>query len=129
MRAELRAILYQKDKAQALDLIRSFRQKWGERQAEYLSYLNKNYFGSDAEDDNGEAVQQLSEERQKYWMLCYRQEYSYSSIDTNNYIESWHNTLKRHFLKDKHHRRADAVIYALAVMAVPHFQQIGRAHV
>ncbi|KAF9554673.1 hypothetical protein EC968_009510 [Mortierella alpina] len=123
VRAELRAILYQKDKTQALDLVRSFRQKWGESQADLLSYLDKNYFGPDPHDNNDEAARQLCEERQKHWMLCYRQEYSYSSIDTNNYIESWHNTLKRHFLRDKHHRRADAVIYALAVMAVPHFQQ------
>ncbi|OAQ23514.1 hypothetical protein K457DRAFT_83390, partial [Linnemannia elongata AG-77] len=56
-------------------------------------------------------------------MLCYHQHISYASIDTNNYIESWHNTLKRHFLRDKQHRRMDAVIYALAILAVPYFQQ------
>ncbi|KAI8599565.1 hypothetical protein EDD21DRAFT_307830, partial [Dissophora ornata] len=55
-------------------------------------------------------------------MLCYRQDVYYASIDTNNYIESWHNTLKLHFFKDKHQRRADTVIYVLAMMAVPHFQ-------
>ncbi|KAG0349683.1 hypothetical protein BGZ54_004279 [Gamsiella multidivaricata] len=48
---------------------------------------------------------------------------SYSSINTNNFIESWRNTLKRHFLKNKQKRRVDTVIYVLAVMAVPHFQQ------
>lgn len=60
---------------------------------------------------------------QKQWMLCHRQDISYSSIDTNNYIESWHNTLKRHFFRDKQHRRVDTVIYVLAILAVPRFQQ------
>ncbi|KAF9081752.1 hypothetical protein BGX29_004310, partial [Mortierella sp. GBA35] len=62
-------------------------------------------------------------EPQERWMLCYRQNISYASIDTNNYIESWHNTLKRHFFRDKQQRRPDTVIYVLAVLAVPHFQQ------
>ncbi|KAH7058064.1 hypothetical protein BKA57DRAFT_531355 [Linnemannia elongata] len=62
-------------------------------------------------------------ETQESWMLCYRQHISYASIDTNNYIESWHNTLKRHFLRDKQHRRMDSVIYALAILTAPQFQQ------
>ncbi|KAK3835656.1 MAG: hypothetical protein J3R72DRAFT_358589, partial [Linnemannia gamsii] len=57
------------------------------------------------------------------WMFCYRQDLSYASIDTNNYIESWHNTLKQHFLRDKQQRRVDTVIYVLNVIAVPHYQQ------
>ncbi|KAF8925351.1 hypothetical protein BGZ47_003350, partial [Haplosporangium gracile] len=50
-------------------------------------------------------------------------ELSYASIDTNNYIESWHNTLKQHFFRDKPQRRVDTEIYVLNVMAVPHYQQ------
>ncbi|KAF9926702.1 hypothetical protein FBU30_003778 [Linnemannia zychae] len=40
-----------------------------------------------------------------------------------SYIESWHNTLKRHFFRDNQQRRSDTVIYILAILAVPHFQQ------
>ncbi|KAI1299992.1 hypothetical protein EDD11_006335, partial [Mortierella claussenii] len=82
-------------------------------------YLNKNYFGRAAFESHEPQVVDV----QKHWMLCYRQDISYASIDTNNYIESWHNTLKRHFFRDKQQRRADTVIYVLTVLAVPHFQQ------
>jgi hypothetical protein len=61
--------------------------------------------------------------KQRCWMFCYRQDLSYASIDTNNYIESWHNTLKQHFFRDKQQRRVDTVIYVLNVMAVPHYQR------
>jgi hypothetical protein len=55
-------------------------------------------------------------------MLCYRQGLNCATIDTNNFIESWHNTLKRHFFKDQQKRRVDMVVYILAKMAIPHFQ-------
>ncbi|KAG0063158.1 hypothetical protein BGZ93_003679, partial [Podila epicladia] len=101
-----------------MNLIRSFRETWGS-QEELLQYLDKNYFGPSMFQDHEWQVVDV----QKHWMLCYRQDISYASIDTNNYIESWHNTLKRHFFKDKQQRRPDTVIYVLAVLAVPHFQQ------
>jgi hypothetical protein len=110
--------LYEKNSTEAQELIRTFREVWKD-QKDLLSYLNKNYFGPLAFEAHHEEVSR----RQKSWMLCYRQEVSYSSIDTNNYIESWHNTLKRHFFRDKQQRRLDTVIYTLAIMAVPHFQQ------
>ncbi|KAI7820579.1 hypothetical protein BC939DRAFT_387494, partial [Gamsiella multidivaricata] len=109
----LRAILYEKDKAAALNRIANFRDKWSNYE-ELLVFMDKNYFGKNMAE---------AEDKQKHWMICYRQDVSYSSIDTNNYIESWHNTLKRHFFRDKQQRRVDTVIYVLAVMAVPHFQQ------
>jgi len=171
VRLDLRAILYEKDKAVALRLLAQFRVRW-KTQENLLEYFNKNYFGrdllanqndddqeeedvsisdDDADDDvpededptsatpvpEGPAViavegvlvtpQQLREQviarKQERWMFCYRQELSYASIDTNNYIESWHNTLKQHFFRDKQQRRVDTVIYVLNVIAVPHYQQ------
>jgi hypothetical protein len=86
-----------------------------------LDYLDKNYFGPAAPAD-GEAWK--VENAQKGWMLSYRQGVSYAAIDTNNYIESWHNTLKRRFLRNKQRRRVDTVIYVLYAIAVPHYQQI-----
>jgi hypothetical protein len=171
VRLDLRAILYEKDKAVALGLLARFRVRWT-KQKNLLEYLNKNYFGGDLlanqsdnnqeeedvsisdgdadddvpEDENftsatpvpeGLAIiavdaapltpQQLREyaiaRKQERWMFCYRQELSYASIDTNNYIESWHSTLKQTFFRDKQQRRVDTVIYVLNVMAVPHYQQ------
>ena len=110
--------MYEKDRAEAQRLIANFRKVWKD-QVDLLSYLSKNYFGRVGFEAHHEEVQKL----QKSWMLCYRQEVAYSSIDTNNYIESWHNTLKRHFFRDKQQPRLDTVIYTLARMAVPHFQQ------
>ncbi|KAG0347734.1 hypothetical protein BG004_007072 [Podila humilis] len=61
--------------------------------------------------------------KQELWMFCYRQELSYASIDTNDYIESWHNTVKQHFDSDEQQLRVDTAIYVLNVMAVSHYQQ------
>ncbi|KAG0275734.1 hypothetical protein BGZ97_010230, partial [Linnemannia gamsii] len=83
-------------------LIKAFRETWS-HQKELLEYLDKNYFGRSMFQPHEWQVK----ERQESWMLCYRQDISYASIDTNNYIESWHNTLKRHFFKDKQQRRPD----------------------
>ncbi|KAG9063997.1 hypothetical protein KI688_004111 [Linnemannia hyalina] len=91
---------------------------WSDQTA-LLKYLDKNYFGRSM----FKAHEWQVKETQESWMLCYRQDVSYASIDTNNYIESWHNTLKRHFFRDKQQRRPDTVIYVLAILAVPHFQQ------
>ncbi|KAG0223876.1 hypothetical protein BGW42_005500, partial [Actinomortierella wolfii] len=57
------------------------------------------------------------------WMVCFRQGYPTGSIDTNNLIESWHNTLKRHFFRDRLKRRADHVIYILVYGAIPKFKE------
>jgi hypothetical protein len=100
----------------ALQGIQLYRQHWlGKWQGDLIQYLDKKYFGS-AEDVDAIDIQ-------KHWMTCYRQDVSYSHIDTNNYIESWHNILKRHFFRDRQQRRPDTVIYILAYMAIPHFQQ------
>ena len=62
------------------------------------------------------------------WMFCYREGVSYAWINTNNYIESWHNALKKHFFKDKQQRRIDSVIYILVYKAIPHYQQMCIRH-
>ena len=128
-----------KDIDQASDCISRFREVW-HHQTDLLSYLDKNYFGLNlSKPIEGQEAQaqsatpevaatrtQAQEEdvvnKRKRWMLCYRQELDYPAIDTNNYIESWHNTLKRHFFKDQQKRRVDMVVYILAKMAIPHFQ-------
>ncbi|KAG0348482.1 hypothetical protein BG004_005094 [Podila humilis] len=117
-RADLRKILYERRNANAQEFIRDFRETWSD-QKELLEYFNKNYFGWPMYDVHERQVK----ETQESWMLCYRQDISYASIDTNNYIESWHNTLKRHFFRNKQQRRPDTVIFVFAILAVPHFQQ------
>ncbi|KAF9538806.1 hypothetical protein EC957_006201 [Mortierella hygrophila] len=145
VRLDLRAILYERDRAVAMRLIAQLRVMW-KRHKKLLKYFNKNYFGRDllvnqndvdqeeddvsssddsADDDvledegptsatpvpvgpaavavaEGPTViavdgvpltpQQLHEQaiarEQERWMFCYRQELSYTSVDTNNHIES-----------------------------------------
>ncbi|KAF9328597.1 hypothetical protein BGZ91_000930 [Linnemannia elongata] len=114
--SELRSILQEPELPKALQGIQLYRQRWlGKWQGDLIQYLDKKYFGS-AEDVDAIDIQ-------KHWMTCYRQDVSYSHIDTNNYIDSWHNILKRHFFRDRQQRRPDTVIYILAYMAIPHFQQ------
>ncbi|KAF9086522.1 hypothetical protein BGX27_003174, partial [Mortierella sp. AM989] len=87
--------------------IEAFRERWAEYN-EVMDFIEKNYF---------------DETKMERWMLCYRQDVSYANIDTNNYIESWHNTLKRHFFKDNRIQRPDRVIHTLAKIALPHYQR------
>ena len=61
-------------------------------------------------------------------MYCYRQGISYGWINTNNYIESWQNTLKKHFFRDKQQRRVDTVVFILVSKAIPHYQQMCIRH-
>ncbi|KAG0249974.1 hypothetical protein BG011_008772 [Mortierella polycephala] len=45
------------------------------------------------------------------------------TIDTNNYVESWHNVLKMHFFKDRQGRRVDSIIYTLVKSCIPFYQR------
>ncbi|KAG0306539.1 hypothetical protein BGZ99_001751, partial [Dissophora globulifera] len=74
-----------------------------------MRYLDKNYLDTAAD--------------RRRWMFCHRNDISYAWINTNNYIESWHNTLKKHFFRNKQQRRIDSVLYILAHKAIPHYQQ------
>ncbi|OAQ22666.1 hypothetical protein K457DRAFT_39753, partial [Linnemannia elongata AG-77] len=114
IRKQLSNILYALTEDEANALLDSFRAEWQHIAPKFLTYLDKNYL--DHESDR------------RRWMLCHRQQVNYSYINTNNYIESWHNTLKRHFFKDKQQRRLDSVIHILTKKAVPYFQQMCVRH-
>lgn len=109
MRTDLRSILYAPTEGRAEALIDAFRNSWQELAPLFVQYMEKNYLDSVAD--------------RRRWMYCYRAGVSYAWINTNNYVESWHNTLKKHFFKDKQQRRIDSVIYTLVHQAIPHYQQ------
>ncbi|KAF9912189.1 hypothetical protein EC991_000600 [Linnemannia zychae] len=113
--SELQSILQEPDLPKAQQGIQLYRQKWlGKWQDSLIEYLDKNYFGSA---EGLDAVDTL-----KHWMTCYRQDVSYSHIDTN-YIKSWHNILERHFFRDREQICSDTANYIIARMAISHFQQ------
>ncbi|KAF9898986.1 hypothetical protein EC991_009822, partial [Linnemannia zychae] len=132
VRLDLRAILYENVEALASDRISQFRIKW-RQQVTFMEYLTNNYFGPEPIAVENPAAQEIAEaeqsiqleitRQQQRWMFYYREGMSYASINTNNYIESWHNTLKQHFFRDKQKRRVSTVISVLNVMTAPHYQQ------
>ncbi|KAF9345666.1 hypothetical protein BGX34_004555 [Mortierella sp. NVP85] len=77
-----------------------------------------------------------SEDRMGAWMKAYRQDEFYAGMDTNNYVESWHNHLKMHFLKRQFRVRADRMVYLLSNKVVDYFKneefqayvRVGRKH-
>ncbi|KAG0268622.1 hypothetical protein DFQ27_006260 [Actinomortierella ambigua] len=112
--SEFQSILKEPDVTKALQGIQQYREKWS-GQHDLLTYLNSECFGSD-QDEN-------SVNTQKRWMICYREGVSYSPIETNDYMESWHNILGRYFFKDRQQGHPDTVIYLLAYMVIPYFRQ------
>ncbi|EJD44976.1 hypothetical protein AURDEDRAFT_39852, partial [Auricularia subglabra TFB-10046 SS5] len=64
----------------------------------------------------------------KAWrkVCCSGRTHAHYAIDTNNFIESWHSNLKRHYLKLMRRRRLDFIIRVLSQEVEPDFM---RAHV
>lgn len=57
------------------------------------------------------------------WMVCERQGTFYGQINTNNYVEAWHRTLKVKFFQQRRVKRVDRVIYVLSEKVIPFFQK------
>ncbi|KAF9365725.1 hypothetical protein BGX34_008590 [Mortierella sp. NVP85] len=57
------------------------------------------------------------------WMLSERQGTYYGQINTNNFVEAWHRTLKVKFFEQQPQKRVDRVIYILSQLVVPYFQK------
>jgi len=115
VRKQLKGILYARTEEESNTLLDAFRNEWQDIASEFIKYLDANYLAHEAD--------------RRRWMFCHRQQVAYGCINTNNFIESWHNTLKKHFFKDKQQRRLDSVIHTLAKKAVPHFQQMCVRHI
>ncbi|KAF9931402.1 hypothetical protein BGZ67_005315 [Mortierella alpina] len=103
VRTELRRIMYESQLDKATALIEKFRLDHVER-TDLAKHLEEGYF---------------SENQEQRWMLCYRQGLYGIAIDTNNYVESWHSSLKTHFFKDHRKQRLDSVIYTLVKAVYP----------
>ncbi|KAG0315007.1 hypothetical protein BGZ99_007747 [Dissophora globulifera] len=109
IRRELRSILYARTVDEADALVKVFQDAWKDLAPHFLQYLNENYLDSEA--------------NRRRWMFCYREGVSYGSINTSDFVESWHNIVKELFCKDKHQQRLDTVIYVLVHGVIPHFTQ------
>ncbi|KAG9062357.1 hypothetical protein KI688_005272 [Linnemannia hyalina] len=65
----------------------------------------------------------LKERRRQLWMKSYRQDVYYASMDTSNYVESWHNQLKSNHLKHHYRARADRILYILTEVVLEAFKK------
>ncbi|KAG0195397.1 hypothetical protein BGX28_001507, partial [Mortierella sp. GBA30] len=103
--AALRAIMYQNNQLVAEQFVKNLQRELGKTPAHcpVLDYLNDNYF---------------SGAKMKEWMRCYRRDVYWADINTNNYVESWHSNLKKHFLRDNKRPRLDYLVYILSGDAV-----------
>ncbi|PWZ01814.1 hypothetical protein BCV70DRAFT_156608 [Testicularia cyperi] len=64
--------------------------------------------------------------KRRRWADAWRQ-LPHQGIDTNNYIERWHEELKRRYLKTLRKQRADYLIHLLVTKVVTCFQQQEKA--
>jgi len=91
----------------ANELIVVFRQVWEMLSKPLVDYMEENY---------------LKERRRQLWMKSYRQDVYYASMDTSNYVESWHQ-LKSNHLKRHYRARADRILYILTEVVLEAFKK------
>ncbi|KAF9944185.1 hypothetical protein BGZ70_004935, partial [Mortierella alpina] len=65
----------------------------------------------------------FTEDRRVLWMKSYRQDVYYGAMDTNNYVESWHNQLKTNHLKNHYRARPDRILYILTTSVLEAFKK------
>ena len=103
MMAELRVIVNAKEESTFLKLCEGFVLKYEENRntARFVKYFKQYYLNS--------------EERMRKWAMCYRN-FPHGQVNTTGHIESFHNRLKKNYLKRKVNKRLDDLINILCEM-------------
>ena len=96
VRDTLYNLMYEKDLQKYEDSKWSFIDKWQYQYPQMVKYMKDNYFN-----------------REEKWTLSHRQHFEYGRVDTNNFIESFHNKLKTQKFKQKQNKRMDVLIETL----------------
>ncbi|KAF9119713.1 hypothetical protein BG015_006257, partial [Linnemannia schmuckeri] len=107
-RKAMHDIMYQPDLRTARQMIVDFRLFCQEHSKLLLEYMENNYF---------------TEDRRLLRMKSYRQDVYYGAMDTNNYVESWHNQLKTNHLKNHYRARPDRILYILTSSVLEAFKK------
>ncbi|CAO3669135.1 unnamed protein product [Rhizopus stolonifer] len=92
----LKSMMWERSKPAFTAKLAAFIQQFGEYTS-LIRYLKTYYFDNDAF---------------MRWTACYQIEV-YTNMETNNYVESWHNQLKTTYLRRKQNRRVDGLIFIL----------------
>ena len=70
----------------------------------FLKYLSDHYFN-----------------RPEKWSLCFRKGTEYGNVNTNMFVESFHNQLKTIYFSGKRNRRVDVLLETLLKIENDHF--------
>lgn len=106
MMASLKAMMWERSKPEFTRKLREFMIEFAEYGA-FLTYFQKHY---------------LLDDRFKHWTASY-QPAIFTNMETNNYVESWHNQLKTTYLGRKPNRRVDRLIWILVNDVEEDYQQ------
>ena len=100
VRERLRALMYEPDENTFQSLLGNFLAYLNRNHTDFASYFQRFWIDS----FGGKAVNR--------WAACYQPEI-YTNMQTNNYVESWHNQLKTVYLKRKRVHRLDMLLNVL----------------
>ncbi|ORE16062.1 hypothetical protein BCV71DRAFT_156406, partial [Rhizopus microsporus] len=92
----LKTLMWEKNRETFLLSLLAFNMKYS-MHASFLNYRERNY---------------LSREKFVHWSVAFQPQI-FSNIETNSFIESWHNQLKTVYLGRKRNRQVDRLISVL----------------
>ncbi|CAD6886073.1 unnamed protein product, partial [Tilletia caries] len=104
-RALLRNLVYARSPETFQQLLAEFQREWGMFFPDFLAYFRREW---------------QVKRPPSSWSMAFRK-HAHFGIDTNNYVESWHGTLKMNYLGLIRKQRVDRVILVLAREVVPDY--------
>ncbi|CEG67520.1 hypothetical protein RMATCC62417_03936 [Rhizopus microsporus] len=107
--ADLKAMMWEKNRETFLLSLLAFNMKYSIHTS-FLNYMERNY---------------LNREKFVHWPAAFQPQI-FSNMETNNFIESWHNQLKTVYLGRKRNRRVDRFISVLVDDVEPDYINICR---
>lgn len=93
----VREMMWVKDDDAFFAKWQAFEKNWKDTQPDFFKYFKEQWYNNDA---------------YERWVSCF-QPNAHTKMETNNYVESWHNQLKTVYLRRQRPRRLDTVIYLL----------------
>lgn len=93
----LKELMYEQDVDAFHQKLRDFEEKWSTSQSYFWQYFHRYW---------------ILDDKFKRWAKCY-QPAIYTNMETNNYVESWHRSLKHTYLRRKRNQRLDLLIHIL----------------
>ncbi|KAG2216820.1 hypothetical protein INT45_013892 [Circinella minor] len=100
IRPHLKALMYEKNRERFHNLLNTFITEFSHSQPEFITYFKTYYVDM----WDGKACER--------WNVSYQPEV-FHAMQTNNYVESWHNQLKSCYLKRKRTHRLDVLVEVL----------------